>query len=196
MNTPKLPLRPGQPYEGGFFGGQIMIDGTLHNVVWAPKSSQVRAQLLPVGKSWGGRDPANSLANTQALADAGSTVARQALDANISGMTGWSIPSADVLELGYRLLKPTSRETDAGWRDGENHSSVPPGENYNWEPPEQTPVEAFREGGAEAFDDDWYWSSTEYAPARAWIQFFHYGTQYDDHVSFEARVRFVRLIPA
>ncbi|MDB5362257.1 MAG: hypothetical protein JWO51_3554, partial [Rhodospirillales bacterium] len=58
-----------------------------------------------------------------------------------------------------------------------NAHSIPPGEAYTAASPAQTIAEAFREGGPEAFERGWYWSSTEVDPAFAWFQYFVDGFQ-------------------
>ncbi|MDB5359779.1 MAG: hypothetical protein JWO51_1076, partial [Rhodospirillales bacterium] len=59
-----------------------------------------------------------------------------------------------------------------------NAHSIPPGEAYTAASPAQTIAEAFREGGPEAFERGWYWSSTEFHPALAWVQGFVVGNQF------------------
>lgn len=100
-----------------------------------------------------------------------------------------------MLELGYRHLKPTTWETGYHFRDGDNPSSLPPGYPYKNEAPiAQTATELFQDGGAEAFDASWYWSSTIYSEASAWFQNFNDGDQSYDRQGDELRARAVRLI--
>ena len=56
---------------------------------------------------------------------------------------------------------------------------------------------AFQKGGAEAFEREWYWSSTQNAsaPAYAWCQSFHYGNQFNDWKGSISRARAVRRVP-
>ena len=97
-----------------------------------------------------------------------------------------------MLELGYRNLKPTTEENCGSFRDGDNASSVPAGYPYTDVSPAQTTAEAFREGGDEAFEAAWYWSSTQYSESSAWGQYFYHGVQYYDSKKFEARARVIR----
>lgn len=54
-------------------------------------------------------------------------------------------------------------------------------------------VDAFKPGGAEAFEKTWYWSDAMYAPLFAWAQSFNFGDQGNDHPKFGGhRVRAVR----
>ena len=128
------------------------------------------------------------------MADAGSPLAKWALSLDINGFADWCVPARDVLELGYRNLKPTAQENYASLRDGDNASSVPAGYPYTDASPAQTAAEAFRTGNPEAFDDTWYWSSTQFSASSAFGQDFGYGLQGHDAKKSEARARAVRLI--
>ncbi len=121
------------------------------------------------------------------MAEAGSALAQWALGLDIGGFTDWYLPSRDELELLYRAFKPTA---DENFRlSGDNPSSVPPGYAYSIDTPPQTPHEAFRKGGAEAFEALWYWSSTQGSPRFAWGQVFAVGSQSYDDKGYEARAR-------
>ena len=56
--------------------------------------------------------------------------------------------------------------------------------------------EPFAKGGAEAFEREWYWSSSQLAAndACAWFQSFGWGDQFYGHKSIENRVRLVRRL--
>ena len=198
QDNPKIlvPSTHGAPFEGGSYGGQIRIGESIFAVAWAPKSlGEIDGIWLPSYKQVPGAASCfDSASNTRAMAEAGSPIAQKALAADINGHTDWVIPARDVLELGYRFLKPGGGENSASFRDGDNPSSVPAGYPYTDELPAQTVVAEFRQGGPEAFERDWYWSSTQSSEGTAWGQYFHYGNQDSYYKEFEARVRFVRLI--
>ena len=99
-----------------------------------------------------------------------------------------------MLELGYRHLKPTTQENYASFRDGDNPSSIPVGYPYTEASPAQTAAAAFQKGGDEAFEPEWYWSSTQYSSYGAWTQLFGYGSQYGSDKYRKFRCRAVRLI--
>jgi hypothetical protein len=195
MNTTNLPS-VGQPLEGGFYGGKIQINGALFAVIWAPKApGETEAVWLPSRKQVPNATSfCDSMANTVAMAEAGSPLAQWARGLDIGGHTDWCIPARDVLELAYRHLKPTDCPTGNYFRDGDNPSSVPVGYPYSATQILKTTVEAFQEGGPEAFADEWYWASTQYSEDCAWYQDFGNGDQgcsKDD----EFRARAVRMIP-
>ena len=187
----------GAPFEGGFFGGQIRIGGAILAVIWAPKAlGETEGVWLPDSAMVSNAlSCCNSMGNTQAMAEAGSPLAKWALGLEINGHTDWCLPARDVLELGYRHLKPTTWETRCYFRDGDNPSSLPPGYPYTKEVSiAQTAIELFQAGGTEAFDASWYWSSTVYSEASAWCQSFYNGYQHYNHQDNELRARAIRLI--
>lgn len=182
MNQSQLPTF-GQPFEGGYFGGIVRIGDSLHAVVWAPKAQGEtdavwldKPALVPGATSY-----SDSMANTRAMAEAGSPLAQWALGLTINGHSDWCIPARDVLELAYRHLKPTDGETGGYFRDGDNPSSAPAGYPYAHSPIVQTTVDAFQQGQTEAFNDEWHWSSTCYSKASAWYQDFDDGSQGNHH---------------
>ena len=192
-----IPDTIGTPFEGGFYGGKIRINQSIFAIVWAPKAEgEIKGKWLDNYTDVPGATSCfDSMANTKAMAEAGSQIAKKALNANIGGYTDWCIPARDVLEIGYRYLKPTAQENATSFRDGENASSIPAGYSYTETTPIQTTVEAFQSGNSEAFEtDSWYASSTQYSEYLAWGQDFGYGNQSYRNKADERRCRFVRLI--
>ncbi|PXX49407.1 DUF1566 domain-containing protein [Aquitalea magnusonii] len=203
MNAPK-PAVPavletpaiGEAFEGGFFAGRIRIGSNEFALIvspkapgetdmaWGPRSKDIKAA----------RSCFDGMANTSAMAEAGSELAKWALALNIGGHADWYIPSRDELEICYRNLKPTGQENYCSFRDGDNASSIPAGFLYTEQSPAQTAVSAFQDENAEAFDCCWYWASTQYSPGTAWSQDFSDGYQDLNHEGIELRARAVRRI--
>ncbi|HRO60248.1 MAG TPA: DUF1566 domain-containing protein, partial [Burkholderiaceae bacterium] len=166
----------GSPFEGGFYAGQILIAGAPHALIVALKSGGGEFATI----AWHNRSKAvqgalsfsDGLANTRAMAKAGSRLATQVVDLRIAGFDDWYLPARDELEILYRAFKPTADQNWC-WR-GDNPNSIPAGEAYMPDAPAQTSIEAFRGGGPEAFESTWYWSSTQYAgiESDAWAQHF------------------------
>jgi hypothetical protein len=192
-----VPDQHGAPFEGGFYGGKILSHGgaKIFGIAWAPKPFEFRAIWLPSYKDVPNACSCfHSMDNTIAMADAGSPAAQKILGMSINGHTDWCLPARDVLELGYRNLKPGTGENSASFRDGDNPSSIPAGYPYTEGSPVQALAEAFRTGGAEAFEEAWYHSSTQYSSNLAWGQGFDGGSQDPYDKKFEALWRPVRLI--
>lgn len=180
---------------GGFFSGTIRIDGALFGVISAPKAEgQYKGIWLPSYTDVPGATSCfDSKANTIAMAEAGSPIAQRALATTINGHSDWVIPARDVLEIMYRAHKPTTDENYV-YRSGDNPSSVPPGYPYTQASPAQCPDPLFQEGGAEAFESAWTWTSTQCSSSSAWLQTFGDGDQGDGDKNYEGVVRLVRLI--
>jgi hypothetical protein len=181
----------GAAFEDGYYAGRIRVDGVRYAIVVPPKAESEHEPVVwnkDLKRVTGAESFCDGLANTKAMAKAGSAIATWALDRKLY------IPSRDELELLYRAFKPRA-ETNSCYR-GDNPSSDPVGYAYSPKVPAQTKVKAFRAGGAEAFETAWYWSSTQYAgnDGYAWDQHFLSGSQYDDRKTTKFRVRAVRRI--
>ena len=201
MNDPQVAalatLAFGAPVEGGFFGGYINMPDGVYGIAWSPKATgEIKGAWSKKSKDVAGaKSYFDCRANTLAMAEAGSKLAQEIASLSIGGFSDWAIPSRDVLELGYRHLKPT-KETNYVWRNGDNPSSAPVGYPYTEKSPGQTEAAAFQAGGAEGFEAKWYWSSTQYSATYAWGQGFNYGLQYHDAKSSEGLARAVRRFKA
>lgn len=189
----------GAAIGGGFFAGRIRIGEEVFGLIVAPKA-EGEHEDAPWNKSLKNVEGALSYfdgrANTAAMAEAGSKLAKWALGLRIGEHDDWYLPSQDELEVIYRALKPTEDHNDTWMRSGINLSSVPPQYPYTPDSPKQTEAGAFRKGGAEAFDSVWYWTSTQYASGSdfAWGQYFGNGYQYGILKATSYRARAVRRI--
>jgi hypothetical protein len=190
--TIDAPAIAGTPFEGGFYAGRYRIGEDTFALIVSPKASgTLKGQWGKLGKDVeGARSFGDGRANTGAMAAAGSALAKKAMALDINGFSDWYIPARDELELIYRHLKPTA---DANFRlSGDNPSATPPTWPYSADAPTQTTDEAFRKGGAEALDDDWHWSSTQYSALSAWVQTFSDGCQHLANKGGTGRARAVR----
>jgi len=190
----------GTSMGGGFYAGRVRIESTVYALIVAPKAEGEHkgAIWIPSHKDVpGAKSYDDGLDNTRAMADAGSKLATWAIDLRIGGNDDWYLPSQDELEIIYRNLKPT---TDKNWcyaRSGINLSAVEPTRPYTSDFPVQTLAEAFKTGGEQTFEPEWYWSSTQHASLSdyAWFQGFASGSQDVNGKSSELRARAVRRLP-
>lgn len=186
----------GTPMPGGFFSGVIMLDGQRRAIIAASKKlGELRGIWQPDYIDVPGAKSCNDgLANTRAMAEAGSPIAKQVLGLEIDGLNDFYIPAQDELEICYRVFKPTPYENSQYARSGINVSALPPTYPYTPEFPAQTPLEAFQEGGEDAFESDLYWTSTQHAGYSdcAWFQSFINGDQYGTSKHVKLLVRAVR----
>lgn len=198
--TLEIPTIPGTPFGGGFYVGRFACNGEQFALIVAPKSPGEHDDIRwhsNYDSIEGALSYNNGQANTQAMAEAGSDLAKWALALEIDRLTDWYLPSLDELELCYRALKPTEEENAQWARSGINLSAVPPTWPYTADMPAQTSIEPFRADGSEAFEAEPYWSSTQYAGLSydAWAQTFTNGGQYFwCKLNFSFRARAVRKI--
>jgi hypothetical protein len=188
----------GTSMPGGFFAGAIHIDGQRFAVIVAKKVHELNGAWLedesdvPGAKSYN-----DGPANTQAMAAAGSDLAKQVLALEIDGLKDFYIASQDEKELCYRAFKPTTQKNWCYARSGINLSALPPTYPYTPDFPVQTMLDAFKKGGEETFEEEAYWTSTQHAGYSnyAWYQNFYYGDQLNLIKSCECRSRPVRRQP-
>ncbi len=184
----------GTAMEGGVYVGAVLLNNQLFGIIVSPKAAG------EIVGAWGNYGTAiegttrgvDGLANTNAMAAHGSEIAKQVRALTINDYRDWYIPARDELELLYRHLKPTTGENYCSWKDGENVFSVPTGQQYTAQHPIQTTLADFQEGGAQALNREWHWSSTQYSAYGAFIQDFDDGYQDDNDKSLKFRVRAVR----
>jgi hypothetical protein len=200
MNTAtESPIIIGSAFGGGFYAGGILIDGAPHALIVAPKADGEHKDTR-WNKSAktvdGARSYFDGMANTKAMAAAGSKLAQWALDLHIDGNDDWYLPSQDELEILYRNLKPSTGQNYLYGRSGINVSAMPPTHPYLSDLPAQTAATSFQAGAEQAFDEVWYWSSTQHASDSdcAWGQHFYDGYQDGYDKSFEGRARAVRRL--
>jgi Protein of unknown function (DUF1566) len=145
----------GSKFGGGFFGGAGIADGELYALVVASKAEGERLGLAYKLKDRGTADGTDSdddgLANSERIDDDNHPAAQFCRGLRIGGVDDWQLPSRDDLAMLERNLGPRRKNAP----------------------------ELFREGGAEAFEPNWYWSSTEYAQHSydAWLVGFNTGFQ-------------------
>ena len=197
--TEILPLL-GTSMGGGFYAGRIRIEDQVYALIVAPKAEGELASTTWIARNKsvpGALSYYDGLANTHAMADAGSKLAKWALDLRIGDADDWYLPAQDELEILYRNLKPSSQENYCWARSGINLSAVEPTRPYTPALPAQTLAEAFQAGADEAFAESYYWSSTQHASLSdyAWCQDFTNGGQDYDSKDGKLRARAVhRLI--
>ncbi|UVL22424.1 DUF1566 domain-containing protein [Pseudomonas donghuensis] len=183
----------GQAFGGGFFSGITIENGQRFVNITAGAEHEFAGEWGEYGVKIEGADSfTDSRSNTEAMAAAGSELAQKVLALDIGGFTDWAIPARDVQELQYRHFKPTSRENYCWNRDGDNPNSLPVGNLYTEESPAKTQVPGFAQGEPEAFQDDWYWSSSQRSADTAFYMLFGDGLQDYYAKPDELRVRPVR----
>ncbi|WP_099431222.1 hypothetical protein [Pseudomonas mosselii] len=102
INAGALPTI-GQPLGGGFFAGRIFFDCAEHAIIDAGREFETLAQWWdlpgPRLNVRGAKSYFDGMANTQAMAEAGSSIARKILGMTIRGHRGWHLPSIEQLQV-------------------------------------------------------------------------------------------------
>ncbi len=180
--------------QGGHFIDVIRVGNHRYGFVAAPKlvGEHEGTWGEPGVLIEGASHFSDGVANTEAMAAAGSEIALWARGLDINGKKDWHIPSRDEKERMYRRGKPGTDENGCWYRDGENPNSIPMGLLYTESDPPQTPVEAFQTGGPEAMEEVPYWTSTQYSANAAFSQYFGDGHQSGVGKDDTLRVRAVR----
>ena len=202
-----IPTRIGQKFEGGYFAGINQIEDCVYAVLVALKSTECRNQFKTRRSKTPGIQIGNDgWSNTNAMNNNDHPAAHYCRSLNVGGHADWYLPSRDELELCYRNLKPTDRDNatytagrfpgNLSLANGANRSSIPTGSAYTETNPEQTIVTAFWTGSEAAFDENWYWTSTEFSSSTNYSlnQDFFNGNQAWVNKTVVGRVRGVRRV--
>ena len=93
----------GQALGGGFYAGRLFYDGAEHAVIDAGREFETAAQWWdqpgPRVTVRGAGSFHDGYANTLAMAEAGSAIARKVLAMTIRGQRGWHLPSIEQLQV-------------------------------------------------------------------------------------------------
>ena len=192
------PLVIGGALGGGYFAGQIGVSGVAtHNLVVGPVASAENSS-----KQWkttqtstaGTSSVIDGPSNSAAMNDVTHPAAQFCEGLTIGGFSDWYMPAQNELEVCYYNLKPTTQNNDTG--SGINANAVPArASNYTSGTPAQTSAAVFiTSTGAEAFDANFYWVSTENSASTGMIQTFASGRQYYASKSNYYCVRAIRRV--
>jgi len=198
-----LPAAIGAPFGGGFFAGQISVNGdgvATHNLVVGPLSTaEIGAtQWKTTLTSTPGTDSViDGPTNTAAMITAGAAAHPGANFCNnlvVGGFSDWYLPAQNEVEVCYFNLKPG---TDNNWYgSGINPNAVPArASNYTDGDPARTTALIFRTGSTEPFATVSYWSSTQNSVGQASLQHFRDGEVGSDNKNLSRRVRAIRRVP-
>lgn len=111
-----LPTIPGTPFAGGFYVARFYVAGHEYLLVDAGLAGELKGEWGEYGVSIAASHRLNGLANTRAMAEAGSELARQALMLDIGGFTDWYIPAQGEQWLQFSLLAAE------GYQPGQPHA--------------------------------------------------------------------------
>ena len=96
MPKPKTPTQPGAAFGGGFYAGRFYIGANACALIVAPKAEgEIKAMAWnsSLKSVAGATSYCDGLANTKAMAKAGSALAKKILKLKIGGYADWHLPS-------------------------------------------------------------------------------------------------------
>lgn len=202
---PPPPLEFGESYGGGYYAGLYSSSGNgvpTHFLIVAPRQTgQTTLAWDPnTADAPGSTSTTDGLTNSNSINDSGHPAAKFCRDLTIGGQNDWYLPSWYELQTIYNCLKPADiNSTTAGSNGilpGVNPYAVIPHSNvYNAAIPGKVHNSSFRSGGAEAFSENYYWTSTQITSTRARAVDFYGGRTFDDLKDGVFYVRAVRKVP-
>lgn len=172
---PPLPSELGEPFGGGFYAGDIEIEGQWYKLIVADISADITGENSR-WKTTRTSTPntghlSDGVANTNAMIAEGIELhpaANHCVSYDGGGYTDWYMPAKDELNVIYQNL-------------GLDRPDCPPN---------------FQIGGSQAFSNAWYWASTQHDSLNGWVQRFNNGSHGSSNKSSTSlRVRPVRRIP-
>lgn len=191
-------LQIGDPYEGGFYAGQISTAGTgvadYNLVVAPPASGQASRDWKTSNTSTAGTSSViDGPTNSANMNNASHPAALFCEGLTIGGFSDWYMPAKNEQEVCYYNLKPSTTSNNTS--SGINTNAVPSrASNYTAGTPAQTSATDFQTGNTEAFSEasSGYWNSTQFDASYAWFQIFSSG--YQRNVTTKTNSKFVRAI--
>jgi hypothetical protein len=199
------PQEFGESFGGGYYAGLYSSTGDgvpTHFLVVSPKTTgqSTLAWDPDLNTAAGSTSTSDGLTNSNSINDSSHPAAQFCRGLSIGGYTDWYLPSWYELQTVYNCLKPyeinsTTTGTN-GVVPGINPYAVIPHPNvYNAAIPSAVQNSSFRSGGAEAFNEDFYWTSTQITSTKARIVDFYGGRTYDDWKDSGYLVRAIRKVP-
>jgi hypothetical protein len=120
----EIPTVPGTPFAGGFYAGRFFIGADAYALIVAPKAEGEKAEI-----AWNKNNKAvkgalsysDGAANTEAMAKAGSPLAKWTRELRIAGHDDWYLPSRLELLVAFGELRQVEAfdpdETDGFAKD-------------------------------------------------------------------------------
>lgn len=190
----------GDAYEGGFYYGQITIDGVIYNLVLSPRASgEVPASVYKNDAlGFTGNTSLNDgklIQENMVAAGISNFPAQEAVMAmTIGGFSDWYIPSKLELEIVYRNLKPVATQNLSPY--GANASAVPPTSNYTPSDPSRTTLTDFISTGTNNMTAGYYYSATQGLNGELWVHLkrFTNGADSQYKAEYASPVRAIRRV--
>ena len=133
-----LPTVPGTPFAGGFFVARFYDAGHEYLLIDAGQAGELKGKWGEYGEDVAATHLTDGLANTKAMAEAGSELARQALALDLRGFADWYLPSQHEQALQFFSL--STAET---YQPGEENAFA---RDWYWSSTQCSPYGAWIQG--------------------------------------------------
>lgn len=167
----------GEAYGGGFFAGYMshtQDSVATHRLILSPKSSGESSTTLSIenpATTLSGMSDYDGVTNTGILSATGNSDAADFAEGlTIDSYTDWYIGTLPEMQIIYFHLKPA---TWTNWSGRGTNSYQVPERTTDWDDtsspgadPAQTTLTDFQDGGSEALEVAWHWTSSEAASNR------------------------------
>ncbi len=105
MSNQQIPTIPGTPFAGGFFIARIHLDGQEYALIDSGAAGELSGEWGEYGEDTAATHISDGAKNTAAMAEAGSELAKRALELNIGGFADWYLPSQHEIALQFFSLR-------------------------------------------------------------------------------------------
>ena len=180
-NSITTALTIGEPYQGGYFAGQVNSSGTIYNLVVSPVSSGQTTGNIGTYTNSTTTSVIDGPTNSATLAGQSRFAATFCEGLTIGGYSDWYLPALNELQTIFYYAKPTTQNNSASFGSNANAVSPQPvSTNYSLTVPAQSSAAVFQQGGGQNFTALNYWTSTTKTPSPAQgifqVQFIGDGT--------------------
>lgn len=105
MSNQQIPTIPGTPFAGGFFIARLHLDGQEYALIDSGAAGELSGEWGEYGQDTAATHISDGTKNTAAMAEAGSELAKRALELNIGGFADWYLPSQHEIALQFFSLR-------------------------------------------------------------------------------------------
>lgn len=135
MSNQQMPTIPGTPFAGGFFIARLHLDGQEYALIDSGSAGELSGEWGEYGEDTTATNISDGAKNTAAMAEAGSELAKRALELNIGGFADWYLPSQHEIALQFFSLR-----TAPGYQPAEANAFA---SDWYWSSTQYSPLYAW-----------------------------------------------------
>ncbi len=143
MSNQQIPTIPGTAFAGGFFIARLHLGGQEYALIDSGAAGELSGEWGEYGEDTTATHISDGAKNTAAMAEAGSELAKRALELNIGGFADWYLPSQHEISLQFFSLRPTQ-----GYQPAEANAFA---REWYWSSTQSSPDDAWFQVFADGF---------------------------------------------